>query len=223
MADLSQIGTSSTPMTWAKTVTDVAHQTISSASSIGFLETDNSRISINGTLAANETAQYYSFTAMDNGKGNVLLNAQTTNGTSGLRVQLMTGSGRVLADSKSGMGVASTNYATLQAGTYSLPQGTYYLKISRDGTVPSSQAVSYVAEARMGSTFTNDYQTTEQAASTTPTYTPMTSSAPSILTSSMLTGGAAAAVFASADLFGNILDGESSANSSTSSLLSTTA
>ena len=217
MADLSPIGTSGTPMVWGKTITDVAHQTVATATSIGFLLTNNSRISVNGTLNANETQQIYSFTADDSGNANTLLTSQAINNTTGLRTQLLGPGGRVLADSKSGMGAASTNWTSLQNGTYSLPKGTYYVKISRDGTIPASTPVQYVVEGRMGSTFTNDYQTTEQAATPSYSSTPVASSAPSIITSSMLTGGAAAAVFASADLFGNLLDGESAANSASSS------
>ena len=217
MADLSPVATTGSPLVWGKTVDDVSHQTIATANSLGSLVTDNSRLSVNGVLNANETAQYYSFTADDSGNKNTLLTGQTVNNTTGLRVQLLNAGGQVLADSKSGMGVASTNYASLQAGTYSLAKGTYYVKISRDGTVPASQPVDYVVEARMGKTYTNDYQTTEQKATPTYSSTPVASSAPSILTSSMLTGGAAAAVFASADLFGNILDGQAAANSASSS------
>ena len=217
MADLSPIGTAGAPMVWAKNVTDVTHQTMATATAIGSLVTDNSRISVNGTLNAKETSQIYSFQADDSGKGNTLLTSKAINGSTGLRTQLLGPGGRVLADSKTGMGAASTNWTALQNGTYSLPKGSYYVKISRDGTVPATQPVSYVVEGRMGKTFTNDYQTTEQVATPTYSSSPVASSAPSIITSSMVTGGAAAAIFASADLFGNILSGQTAANSASSS------
>jgi len=217
MANLSPVATVGSPSVWGKTVNDVSRQTIASATSIGSLVTNNSRLSVNGVLNANEAAQYYSFTADDSGNKNTLLTGKAINSTTGLRVQLLKPGGQVLADSKSGMGVASTNYASMQAGTYSLPKGNYYVKISRDGTVPASTPVDYVIEARMGKTFTNDYQTTEQKAAPNYSYTPASSSAPAILTSSMLVGGAASAVFASADLFGNILSGQTAANSASSS------
>ena len=215
MANLSAIGTTTSPLTWAKTVTDVSEQTMATATSIGSLLTDNSRLSVNGTLNANETAQYYSFTADDSGKANTLLTGETVNGSTGLRVQLLGQGGRVLADSKSGMGVASTAYTSLQDGTYSLPKGSYYVKISRDGTISSSTAVSYVVEARMGGSFTNDYQTTEKAASSTSTYNAASYASPvaSIIADSMDTGGASGAVYSAADLFGVIASGESAQGS----------
>ena len=217
MADLSGVATTSSPLTWAKNVTDVSNQTMATATGIGSLLTDNSRLRVNGTLNANETAQIYSFTADDSGKSNTLLTGETTNSSTGLRVQLLGQGGRVLADSKSGMGAASTAYTSLQAGTYSLPKGSYYIKISRDGSIPASKAVSYVVEARMGGSYTNDYRTTEKAASTASTYNAASYASPvsSIISDSMASGGASGAVYSAADLFGVISSGESSQNTQT--------
>ncbi len=157
---------------WTKTVTDVANQTSLTATDIGSLVASDSRLNVQGTLNANEKQQMYSFHVLQSGKTKALLQ-----GTAGTRVQVYNASGRVIADSKSGMGVASTNWAALNAGTLNMQAGKYYFKVTRDPTqAAASTPMQYVVQAQQGTSLHNDYITSESgvgstaSSATTPTY-----------------------------------------------------
>lgn len=184
---------------WQKNVQDVAHQTTATATTIGWLQTNVNRLNVIGKLDKNEAQQVYSFKSLDSGKVTVL---QT--GDTGVRMQILSQGGRVIADSKANMGVASTNFTAMQQGTFNMAAGQYYVKITRDIGTPPSQPVQYVVQAKMGTTFTNDYITQEKPAK--PTYTqPVASPVASVLINQMM--GSNSLISGNTDVFGAIESG----------------
>lgn len=179
---------------WQKTVNDIPNQTIRTATTIGWLKANVSRLNVTGTLPAKEKQQVYSFRALTT--GNVTIMAA---GDTGLHVQIVTQAGRVIADS-SGTGLTSTNYTAMQQGHFNMTAGQYYVVISRNVTVPASKKLSYVVQAKMGNTFTDDYITQERPAKQRVAQ-PVTNPVAAVLTNS-LTGYSG---LLSSDTFGALL------------------
>jgi hypothetical protein len=138
---------------WQKSAYDVADQTTSTATNVGFLRANDSRVDVISTMDTSTKTQVFSFTNLTT--ANVQL-AQQGNNT--LRVQVLNQGGQVIADSKSGMGQASKTYTDMTQGTYKLKQGQYYLQVSRTSTTPSTN-ISYNVQLKEGSTVNNDYIT----------------------------------------------------------------
>ena len=161
MATTSSIGSTATTdpnrKVWQKNAYDVANQTTSNATSVGFLRQNDSRVDVISTMDANMTQQVFSFQNVSNAKTSLLPNVETKNAT--IRVQLLNAGGQVIADSKAGMGAASNAYQQLTKGNYDLKQGTYYVVVQRGQDMPKNSKLAYNIQVKQGDTVHNDYIT----------------------------------------------------------------
>ncbi len=151
------VSTSSTPgrKVWEKAYYDVAQQTMNSATNVGFLRQNDSRIDIMSNMDKTTNTQYFYFQNLSSTKTKFLMYAGKH--INYFRVQILSQSGQVVADSKSGMGAASKNYTALSKGTYELKQGNYFVKVERTSAAPQNEQINFTAQLSQGSTVRNDY------------------------------------------------------------------
>ena len=140
---------------WEKANYDVAQQTMGTATNVGYLRQNNSRIDIMSTMDTTTQNQYFSFQNLSSSKMQFLLYAGKN--ANYFRVQVLSQSGQVIADSKSGMGAASKNYTAMSKGTYDLAKGNYYVRVQRTSAAPQNQTLHFTAQISEGSTVKNDY------------------------------------------------------------------
>lgn len=165
MADTSSVASSTAATTantgsrkvWQKNAYDVAGQTTSNATNVGFLRDNDSRVDVVSTMDKNLTQQVFQFTNLTTAKTQLSSQVSTKGGS--VRVQVLNQGGQVIADSKSGMGQASTTYTALTKGTYSLKQGQYYVVVQRGANVPVDSTLAYNVQVKQGSKVNNDYIT----------------------------------------------------------------
>jgi len=159
--------------TWKKNVTAVKDQTMAQATDTGWVRNNDGRVDIISTLASDDKAQWFKFQASDS--GNFFFTAadgsDITKASTQLRVQVLNSNGTVIADNKDGTGPANQAYQDMQAGTYKLAAGQYYVHVARADGVPANEVDGYVVQAKMGTTYQNDYitnvtQTGKKAATT---------------------------------------------------------
>lgn len=158
---------------WQKNAYDVANQTTSNATNVGYLRKNDSRVDIISTMDKNLKQQVFSFTNMTTAATQLSVEAGSSSvassggsssssgpqGTNAVRVQVLNQAGQVIADSKSGMGQASKTYTALTQGTYSLKAGTYSVVVQRNASVPLDSQLPYNVQVAQGSTVKNDYIT----------------------------------------------------------------
>ncbi|TWB23258.1 hypothetical protein FBZ89_10211 [Nitrospirillum amazonense] len=150
-----------TPQDFTKSVSKSQYNTVASATDIGTVTKGQTRVNGFGSLAAGDQADYLSFKLARKGAINLgQLNLDQT------RVQVMTKSGVVMADSDSKSGKAYDAYNAMVNGQQSLDSGTYVLKISRATGVKLTQKVNYGVQVAAGD-YSKDYTTTINAASST--------------------------------------------------------
>jgi len=159
MSSTTSIGTNNTTASdgrkvWEKTVYDVDSQTKDTATAVGYLRKNDSRVNVISTMDKGLKQQVYSFKNLTD--TTVQLSESTA---SSVRVQVLNQAGQVVADSKSGMGQASKNYTAMTKGTYDLKAGSYYLVVQRGASVPVDKTLSYTVQLKEGSTVKNDYIT----------------------------------------------------------------
>lgn len=202
----SSVTAASDRLVWTKSVAAVDNQTTRTATDIGWLQNNVTRINIMGNLESKQKQDVYSFKTLDDGA--VSMKVQ---GDKGLRVKIQDQSGRVIADSKPGMGVASTNWDGLAKGTFKMSKGKYFATVTRDGSVPDSNKLSYVFQAKMGNSFTNDYITSEQPTKKATTNPQLVASPVGGIMISSLAGGASKLV-TQTNPFATIVSGYDAAN-----------
>lgn len=157
--------------TLEKRVSKSSYATTSSATDIGTLMADSTRLNVYSNLKKGDQGDVYRFKAM--GTGSVTMGLVSD---PGLRVQVMTRYGGVLADSKEGTGKNNENYKSLQTGDMKLDNGEYFIKVTHDGTSPRDEKgkliedKNYAIQLSRG-LYKTDYDTIAQqatAASSTP-------------------------------------------------------
>ncbi len=117
--------------TLEKQVNKSPYATTSSATDIGNLVADSTRLNVYSALKKGDAGDVYRFTTQ--GTGAVTLG---TVSDPGLRIQVMTRYGGVIADSKEGTGKYNDSYKSLQTGDLKLDNGEYFIKVTHDGTTP---------------------------------------------------------------------------------------
>ena len=127
------------------------------ATDIGILSKGVTRLNVVGALGANDPVDFYKFRVTT--KGEVTLGQI---GDEGLRVQVMTKLGTVVADSDKGAGKEYDNFKSMMQGDYSLDKGDYTLRLTRDKGQSPKDTKNYAIQLSMGS-YTQDYDTVAKA------------------------------------------------------------
>lgn len=165
MTDVSSTTSTSTTAStanrkvWQKNAYDVDSQTTSTATDVGYLRQNDSRIDVVSTMDTGMKQQVFSFQNLTTAPTQLSYQVSSKGGSSQVRVQVLNQAGQVVADSKSGMGAASKAYTALTNGTYDLKQGKYYVVAQRASGVATNSQIAYNVQLKQGSTVRNDYIT----------------------------------------------------------------
>ena len=151
-----------------KDTNDVQIDNKMTARDIGTLKDHKSRLNLFSALQKNDAADVFKFkvdkTAVT--KIGVLLADPANDGK--LRVQIFAKTtGRLVADNAADAGDLKTAYDRLEKGAFELKKGDYVLRLSRQDGVDTRRqtSISYALQLSQG-TFTEDYDTVEQAKKT---------------------------------------------------------
>lgn len=123
------------------------------ATDIGILARNTTRLNVVSNLAANDTVDFYKFKVTS--KGDMALGQL---GDDGLRVQLQTKLGVVVADSDPESGANYEAYKKLAGGELSVDRGDYTLRVSREKGESTKDTKNYALQLSMG-TYSQDYDT----------------------------------------------------------------
>ncbi|WP_448204297.1 hypothetical protein [Azospirillum sp. sgz302134] len=140
-----------------KDVRKSASNTIGAATDIGVLAKNVTRLNVVGALGANDPVDFYKFRVTT--KGEVTLGQI---GDEGLRVQVMSKFGTVVADSNKDAGKDYDNFKSMMQGDFTLDRGDYTLRLTREKGQSPKDAKNYAIQLSMGS-FTQDYDTVAKA------------------------------------------------------------
>lgn len=148
-----------TPQNFTKSVAKSQYNNVASATDIGTVTNGQTRVNAFGSLSSGDPADYLSFKMSR--KGIINLGQLDVGQT---RVQVMTKTGVVLADSDSKSGSAYDAYTAMVNGQKTMDAGTYVLKVSRADGVKLTQKVNYGVQVAAGD-YSKDYTTTVTAPS----------------------------------------------------------
>ncbi len=139
---------------------DVNNESLRTARELGSVRLNHSRLNLFTSLAAGDKEDNYSFKVMS--KGNLRIGLY---GEDNVRIQVLNGRGRAIADSKEGTGRLYEKFQGLldQEGT-SFDPGSYYLKVTRANANDTKTELPYSIQLQMGDTYKNDYDTKEYEA-----------------------------------------------------------
>lgn len=174
--------------TLEKQVNKTAYATTSSATDIGTLVADSTRLNVYSNLKKGDQGDVYRFKTM--GSGNVTLGVVSD---PGLRIQVMTRYGGILADSKEGTGKNNENFKALQNGDMKLASGEYFVKVTHESNYTRDEKgkliedKNYAIQLSMG-LYKTDYDTIAKQATSTSS-TPQLSNAQVELQSMLTTQG----------------------------------
>jgi len=136
-----------------KDVRKSSAQTSGFATDIGVLAKNTTRLNVVSALAANDPVDFYKFRVTTKGEATL---GQI--GDEGVRVQLMSKLGVVMADSDKSQGTKYENFKKLQTGEMALDRGDYTLRVSREKGVAAKDAKNYAIQLSMG-TYSKDFDT----------------------------------------------------------------
>ncbi|MCG5240329.1 hypothetical protein ACIU1J_29425 [Azospirillum doebereinerae] len=139
--------------TYEKSVKKSSLTNSGAATDIGILAKNTTRLNVASTLAANDSVDFYKFKVTSKGEATL---GQV--GDDGVRVQLMSRLGTVLADSNKDSGGDYEKYQSLQRGELTLDKGDYTLRITRDKGESVNTDKNYALQLVMGS-YSQDYDT----------------------------------------------------------------
>ncbi|OYQ37389.1 hypothetical protein CHU95_01465 [Niveispirillum lacus] len=149
--------------TFEKQVRKSPYSTNGAATDIGTLVKDSTRLNVYSNIKSDDKGDVFKFRVQTSGEAQL-----GVLGDPGLRLQLVTRFGAVVADSKEGQGSTSDNYAKLQKGELKLGAGEYYVRVTNDGNTPTrdskGKAVTsknYALQLSMG-VYRKDYDTVAQ-------------------------------------------------------------
>jgi hypothetical protein len=134
------------------------------ARNVGNLRENNSRLNVFSSLDKGDTADFFTFNVTTTAatKLSSLTDDQTDD--SNVRIQVLSKSGQVIADSSPDAGDANDVYKQLTAGTYNMHAGSYVLRVTRtdDSKANQQNAFNYAVQLTQG-LYQNDYDTIEQS------------------------------------------------------------
>lgn len=171
---------------WQKTIQETFDQTQATATDIGWVRNNDSRLNVVSSLTSLDKVQYFKFNSVSTGQFGF-----TTQSSAAVRVQIYDPHNRLVADSQANQGVASTNYQNMLHSIYNIQTGNYVIKVTRAPTTDPNAVVQYAMQMKTGSTYANDYVTTQapltqdQIASALENPTSQTDPTTSIITSAL--------------------------------------
>ncbi|HYH18739.1 MAG TPA: hypothetical protein VD995_08970 [Azospirillum sp.] len=136
-----------------KDVRKSSAQTSGFATDIGVLAKNTTRLNVVSALAANDPVDFYKFRVTTKGEATL---GQI--GDPGVRVQLMSKLGVVMADSDKSQGTKHENFKKLQSGELSLDRGDYTLRVTREKGESAKDPKNYALQLSMG-TYSQDFDT----------------------------------------------------------------
>lgn len=149
--------------TFEKQVRKSPYSTNGAATDIGTLVKDTTRLNVYSAIKKDDKGDVFKFRVQNSGDAQLGLL-----GDPGLRVQVTTRFGAVVADSKEGLGSTTENYKALQKGELKLGSGDYYIRVTNDGNTPTKDAKgkpvtskNYAIQMSMG-IYRKDYDTVAQ-------------------------------------------------------------
>lgn len=166
-----------TPIVYNQQIKDVASEKRGDARYIGILDQNRTRLNVNSALTRRQDdLDVYRFRVTRGGSlglsATVVKDGQVASELNGnIRIEILDRSSRVIADSKATSGSLKENYTKAQADQLQLKNGDYYVRITRDKSIPKTEAVQYSLQLRNG-IYREDFDTTE----TPPTITTATNS-----------------------------------------------
>ncbi len=143
---------------WKKTLYEKANQTNATATDIGWLRNNDSRLNVVSEMTKDDKQQIYKIKAVTDGKF-----AITSQSDSAVRIQVYNAANQVVADSNANMGQASANFEAMKSSSYDMKAGTYYVKVTRGTGVAPTADVHYALQMQQGTSYKNDYVTTQVA------------------------------------------------------------
>ncbi len=150
------------------------------ATDVGLLVADTTRLNVISSMAEGDNTDYFKFRVT--GEGDAYLGSV---GGEDFRIQLISNSGTVVADSDPESGSAFERYGELTGGKLSLSSGEYHLKVTRGEDAPKDK-LNYALQLRMGD-YKQDYDSIVQQPA--PGDDPFAPTAGSLELQSMLTSG----------------------------------
>lgn len=144
---------------YQKTVRKSSSDSRMFATDIGVLAKNTTRLNVVSALAAKDNVDFYKFRVTSQGDATMGLI-----GDQGVRVQLMSKNGLVIADSNKDAGNKYDAFKNLQKGELTLDRGDYTLRVTRDKGEDAKTAKNYAIQLSMGS-YSQDYDTVAKQAS----------------------------------------------------------
>ncbi|WP_245985938.1 hypothetical protein [Azospirillum thermophilum] len=123
------------------------------ATDIGVLSKNVTRLNVIGGLSPGDNVDFYKFRVTTKGEATM---GQI--GDSGVRVQLMSKLGVVVADSDKTSGKSYDSYKELLQGNLALDRGDYTVRVTREKGESAKTAKNYAIQFSMGG-YTQDYDT----------------------------------------------------------------
>ena len=149
--------------TFEKQVRKSPYATNGAATDIGTLIKDSTRLNVYSNIKKDDKGDVFKFRVQNSGEAQLGIL-----GDKGLRVQVMTRFGAVIADSKEGLGSTSDNFTKFKEGEMKLAPGDYYVKVTNDGNAPVKDkngnvltSKNYAIQVSMG-VYRKDFDTVAQ-------------------------------------------------------------
>lgn len=142
-----------TVKTYEKSVKKSSLTNAGAATDIGILAKNTTRLNVASTLEANDTVDFYKFKTTSKGEATL-----AHVGDDGVRLQLMSRLGTVLADSDPKSGGNYDSFKALERGELTLDKGDYTLRVTRDKGQSVTEPKNYALQMVMGG-YSQDYDT----------------------------------------------------------------
>lgn len=147
---------------YTRNATNVLNPTIDTATKLGTLSYNKTQLGVTAQASRANPTQFYKV-SLDG--TSMKLDLTNITGTTGLRLQLLDSSGKIVADSSEfGTEDNQTAYDSLSSSDgLTLKSGDYYVKVTFDATSLRSVPQTYSVEIYSGESFLKSYQTTAAA------------------------------------------------------------
>ncbi|MDD3181642.1 MAG: hypothetical protein PHD48_02405 [Alphaproteobacteria bacterium] len=142
------------------------NSTLSDAADLGALTTNSTQLDVKSRVSRQNPNHFYKFELEGN---SIKMNFTNNTGSSGLRVQLLNSSGKVIADSStSASDELQAAYKELNSSDgLDAKAGDYYVKVTFDTAQARSVPQTYSLGLYSGTRFTSSYQTTAKPQTST--------------------------------------------------------
>lgn len=160
------------PIVYNQQTQDIAGESRIDSRFIGLLDRNRTRLNVHSALTRKQDdVDTFRFRVARGGTvgfgGSVLINGapvedleEAMKANSTVRFEILDRAQRVIADSKALSGTAKANYEKALQDKLDLKSGDYYIRVTRDRSIPKTQAVEYTFQLRNG-IYRQDFDTTE--------------------------------------------------------------